>query len=90
MGIGSADSGLPLLHSSSNRQASHGVRKGVVRNHRHPPGSAITREGNLWGESGQSGFLTGQNIHRLTRGVTVISYSPLPYFVFQSILLAEV
>lgn len=38
----------------------------------------IAREGSLWGESGQSGFLTGQNVHRPTGGrgegvVTLIS-----------------
>jgi hypothetical protein len=47
------------------------VRKGVVRSHRHPPGSAIAREGNLWGESGESGSLISHNFHRLTRGVTL-------------------
>jgi hypothetical protein len=64
---------LRFLSPAHETLATALVRKGVSRSQGHPPGSAIAREGNLWGESAQSGFLTGQNVHRLTRGVTLTS-----------------
>jgi hypothetical protein len=36
------------------------------------------------GGSGQSGFLIGQNVYRLAREVTVISYSPLSYAIIRT------
>jgi hypothetical protein len=44
------------------------VRKGVVRSHEHPPCSASTRLGNLWGESSKLEFLIGPSAYRLAGG----------------------
>jgi len=44
------------------------VRKGVVRSHEHPPCSAFTRVGNLWGEFSKLEFVIGPSAHRLAGG----------------------
>lgn len=57
------------------------VRKGVGRNHRHPPCPAITVEGNLWGNSHD--LLLSIRVDLLPPsgggGVTVTSSHPLSY-----------
>ncbi len=67
--------GFPLTHLTvkvSGPLASQGylqVRKGIVANDEPPPGSAVSRRGNLWSDSQKIPILIGLKSHRLVRVV---------------------
>jgi hypothetical protein len=53
--------------------------KGVEGSQEHPSCSAFARVGNLWGEIEQTGLFIGPSVHRLTWGLLLTSFYPLPY-----------